>query len=174
MLTNPCILFMSDKIPYSKENDYTRESADSRKAFIKDKTGVDLKHSSQFSLDPLATAGNIENFTGVTQIPLGFAGPLLVHGEHAQGNFYVPMATSEGTLLASYNRGMKKRTAVLGKDYVQSANSGTSDFNAAFQKMITETAWGTVWSGDHWDDRQRSVLTIALLAALLGSPSSVT
>jgi hydroxymethylglutaryl-CoA reductase (NADPH) len=40
-------------------------------------------------------------------VPLGFAGPLLVHGQHAQGEFYVPLACSEGTLVASYNRGMK-------------------------------------------------------------------
>jgi hydroxymethylglutaryl-CoA reductase (NADPH) len=40
-------------------------------------------------------------------VPLGFAGPVLVNGEHAQGEFYIPLATSEGTLVASYNRGMK-------------------------------------------------------------------
>ena len=40
-------------------------------------------------------------------MPIGIAGPLLVDGEHAQGEFYVPMATTEGTLVASYNRGMK-------------------------------------------------------------------
>ena len=40
-------------------------------------------------------------------MPIGLAGPLLVNGEHAQGEFYVPMATAEGTLVASYNRGMR-------------------------------------------------------------------
>ena len=40
-------------------------------------------------------------------MPIGVAGPLLVDGEHAQGEFYVPLATAEGTLVASYNRGMK-------------------------------------------------------------------
>ena len=38
---------------------------------------------------------------------MGLAGPLLVNGEHAKGEFYVPMATAEGTLVASYNRGMR-------------------------------------------------------------------
>jgi hydroxymethylglutaryl-CoA reductase (NADPH) len=51
--------------------------------------------------------GNVENFTGVAQVPIGIAGPLLVNGEDAQGEFYVPLATAEGTLVASYNRGMK-------------------------------------------------------------------
>jgi hydroxymethylglutaryl-CoA reductase (NADPH) len=44
---------------------------------------------------------------GAVQVPLGLAGPLLADGEHAKGEFYVPMATSEGTLVASYNRGMR-------------------------------------------------------------------
>jgi hydroxymethylglutaryl-CoA reductase (NADPH) len=51
--------------------------------------------------------GNIENFIGVAQVPIGIAGPILIQGEHAQGAFYVPLATTEGTLVASYNRGMK-------------------------------------------------------------------
>ena len=51
--------------------------------------------------------GNIENFFGVAQVPIGLAGPLLVNGEHAQGEFLVPLATTEGTLVASYSRGMK-------------------------------------------------------------------
>jgi hydroxymethylglutaryl-CoA reductase (NADPH) len=40
-------------------------------------------------------------------VPIGIAGPLLIDGEHARGTFYVPLATTEGTLVASYNRGMK-------------------------------------------------------------------
>jgi hydroxymethylglutaryl-CoA reductase (NADPH) len=51
--------------------------------------------------------GNIENFIGVAQVPLGVAGPLRIDGEHARGDFYIPLATTEGSLLASYNRGMR-------------------------------------------------------------------
>ena len=43
----------------------------------------------------------------MAQVPIGFAGPMLVNGEAAQGEFYVPMATTEGTLVASYSRGMR-------------------------------------------------------------------
>jgi hydroxymethylglutaryl-CoA reductase (NADPH) len=60
-----------------------------------------------YSFDPSVLPGNIEHFTGVAQVPIGIAGPLLVDGEHAQGQYYVPLATAEGTLVASYNRGMK-------------------------------------------------------------------
>lgn len=51
--------------------------------------------------------GNIENFIGYAQIPIGIAGPLLVNGIDAKGDFYIPLATTEGALVASYNRGMK-------------------------------------------------------------------
>ena len=54
-----------------------------------------------------AGLSGIENFLGVAQVPIGLAGPLLINGEHAQGDFYVPLATAEGTLVASYSRGMR-------------------------------------------------------------------
>lgn len=51
--------------------------------------------------------GNIENFIGYTLVPLGLSSPLLIHGDHAQGEFRIPLATTEGALVASYSRGMK-------------------------------------------------------------------
>ncbi|MFT5573584.1 MAG: hydroxymethylglutaryl-CoA reductase (NADPH) [Cryomorphaceae bacterium] len=59
-------------------------------------------------------AGNIENPIGVAQVPIGLAGPILVNGQHAQGYFYVPMATTEGTLVASYSRGMRLLSEIGG------------------------------------------------------------
>jgi hydroxymethylglutaryl-CoA reductase len=88
------------RIPRSPEGDYTREAAERRRAFIEEETGVDLEHVSSYSFDPSMLSGNIENFTGVAQVPIAFAGPLLVNGEHARGEFYVPLATAEGTLVA--------------------------------------------------------------------------
>lgn len=95
------------KIPRDRDNDYTRAAASKRQQFISEQTGASLEHTSQYSFDPDVLTGNIEHFTGVVQLPVGFAGPMLVNGEHAQGEFYVPLATTEGTLVASYNRGMR-------------------------------------------------------------------
>ncbi len=94
-------------IPRDPEDDYSAAIIGQRQDFVRQLTGVRLEHVSQFSFDPKVTAGNIEHFTGVAQIPLGIAGPLRVHGEHAIGDFLIPLATSEGTLVASYNRGIK-------------------------------------------------------------------
>src|SRR5215216_6490767 len=88
-------------------DDYTHEAAQARREFLRERVGASLEHVGSYSFDPSILPGNVEQFVGVAQVPLGIAGPLLVNGEHAQGEFFVPMATAEGTLVASYNRGMK-------------------------------------------------------------------
>ncbi len=95
------------RVPRDRENDYTREAAARRVEFVAQRTGGALPHVTSYSFDPALVAGNVEQFIGVAQVPIGLAGPLLVNGEHAQGEFYVPLATCEGALVASYNRGMR-------------------------------------------------------------------
>jgi 4-carboxymuconolactone decarboxylase len=65
-----------------------------------------------------------------------------------------------------YERGMQVRREVLGADYVERAQQNTTDFDADFQRFITETAWGSVWARPGLDKATRSLLTIAMLAAL--------
>lgn len=96
------------------EHDYSHEMAAKRRDFICQQTGGNLSHVAQYSLDPAILPGNIENFVGVAQVPIGIAGPLRILGEHAKGDFYVPLATTEGSLVASYNRGMRLLTACGG------------------------------------------------------------
>lgn len=96
-----------NRIPRDGTNDYSVEQAKTRRDFLKQKTGAELTHTGQFTIDPTALPGNIENFIGIVQMPVGVAGPIQIHGEHANGLFYVPMATTEGTLVASYSRGMR-------------------------------------------------------------------
>lgn len=94
-------------VPRTTGSDYTRDAAEMRRAFAAEQTGAELKHVAQYSFEPSLLPGNIENFFGVAQVPLGLAGPLRIVGEHARGDFFIPMATTEGTLVASYNRGMR-------------------------------------------------------------------
>src|SRR5919198_1761714 len=94
-------------VPRDRENDYTRVAAERRRRFAEETSGASLEHVSSYSFDPAILTGNVEQFIGVAQVPIGLAGPLLVNGEHALGEFYVPLATAEGTLVASYNRGMR-------------------------------------------------------------------
>lgn len=95
------------RVPRSREDDFGEAIIRERQNFAEKTTGASLKHIPHYSLDPHTTDGNCENFIGVAQIPIGLAGPLQINGEHAQGEFLIPLATTEGTLVASYNRGMK-------------------------------------------------------------------
>jgi len=95
------------RLPRNLEDDYAPEIIQKRQKFVEQLTGAKLEHVTKFSFDPHIVKGNCEHFTGVAQVPLGFAGPLKINGEHANGEFLIPLATAEGTLVASYNRGMK-------------------------------------------------------------------
>lgn len=64
-----------------------------------------------------------------------------------------------------YDAGMTTRRAVLGDAHVDRAEAAKTDFDAPFQTLITEGAWGTVWADDSITQRERSMLTLALLAA---------
>lgn len=86
-----------------------------RRKFIEKISDTTLKHLSHYSLDmEKAQQKNIENPIGTVQIPVGIAGPLKIKGEHIKGDVYVPLATSEGALVASINRGCSTTHAAGG------------------------------------------------------------
>ena len=76
------------------EDDYTSAAARRRLAFLTEATDVSPEHLGRYSFDPAVLDGNIENFVGVAQLPVGIAGPLLVDGEYARGTFYVPLGAA--------------------------------------------------------------------------------
>lgn len=102
------------RLPRDSHDDYTNKIAAERRNFISRQTGARLTHLEKYSFDPGILRGNVESFLGVAQIPIGVAGPLRINGEHAQGSFYIPIATTEGAVVASYNRGMRLLTEVGG------------------------------------------------------------
>ncbi|MCH9815270.1 MAG: hydroxymethylglutaryl-CoA reductase [Actinomycetia bacterium] len=95
------------RIPRDAQADYTEDMAQTRRRFLKEQAGADLTNVATYSLSPQSLPGNVENFIGVAQVPIGLAGPLRINGEAAAGDFYIPMATTEGTLVASYSRGSR-------------------------------------------------------------------
>lgn len=101
-------------VPRMKEQGYAHEQVEQRREWIEQKTGCRLLHVGAHSLASKEMRGNIENPIGAIQMPLGAAGPLLVNGIHANGTFYVPMATTEGALVRSYERGMAALTRAGG------------------------------------------------------------
>jgi hydroxymethylglutaryl-CoA reductase (NADPH) len=82
------------------------EAAEIRRQALEELTRTELSNIGHHSLDvQRASRRNCENFIGVAQIPMGIVGPLKVRGKYADGDFYVPLATTEAALVASTNRG---------------------------------------------------------------------
>jgi 4-carboxymuconolactone decarboxylase len=67
---------------------------------------------------------------------------------------------------ARYDSGLEVRRRVIGSEYVDRALAATTDFDAEWQRVLTEFCWGTVWTGEALSDRQRSLNNLCLLAAL--------
>src|SRR3954447_15430733 len=78
-----------------------------RRAWLAHNTGQVLDAVAQTAFTPDEVRGSIENLVGAIQVPLGIAGPIRVNGEHADGAYYVPFATTEGTLVSTYQYGMR-------------------------------------------------------------------
>lgn len=93
-------------VPRYAGRDYSAQAVAGRRAWIAARRDVALDQLGGQPTDPEACAGNIENLIGFAQVPVGLAGPLVVRGEHADGTFYVPIATTEGALVRSLERGM--------------------------------------------------------------------
>jgi hydroxymethylglutaryl-CoA reductase (NADPH) len=91
------------------------EAVEIRRKAVEKLTGADLGGLGSYVIDAeSASKRNIENMIGAVQVPVGIAGPLAVSGEYGNGEFYVPLATTEGALVASVNRGCKAITGAGG------------------------------------------------------------
>ena len=65
-----------------------------------------------------------------------------------------------------YDRGLAKRRQVLGDAYVDRALANLDDFNRDFQRRVTEYCWGEVWGDEALSPRERSILTLGMVAAI--------
>jgi hydroxymethylglutaryl-CoA reductase (NADPH) len=95
----------SKTLPFSREISHAGTAALS--SYLESATGQQFPILTGTRLEPALFQGNIENFIGMSQIPTGVIGPLQVHGTSANGNYHIPLATTEGALVASYHRGSR-------------------------------------------------------------------
>ena len=103
-----------DLVPRFKAQGYSAADVAKRRAWLERKLEVSVPLVGACAIGTDAMRGNIENPIGAAQIPLGIAGPLRIDGTHARGTFYVPLATTEGALVRSYERGMVMLTRAGG------------------------------------------------------------
>jgi hydroxymethylglutaryl-CoA reductase (NADPH) len=103
---------MIDRIP--GRGQYTDEARKERLDWLRARTGTVLPALDATGLDARALTGNVENFAGSVEVPVGLAGPLLFTGDAARGSVVAPLATTEGALIASASRGARAITAAGG------------------------------------------------------------
>jgi len=117
---------------------YSANAQKERLEFL-NKQGIDLDklNSTENFENPEILKGNIENYIGMARIPIGLAGPILINGTNANGDVFVPLATTEGALVASYNRGMKACRLSGGISAVCTAESVQRSPFFKFENMAT-------------------------------------
>ncbi|WP_216903041.1 hydroxymethylglutaryl-CoA reductase [Nocardia alni] len=107
MLVRPEVDETSEVIKMPGLGEYTEQARAARLAWYRDATGASLTALREPGVSAELVRGNIENFVGTIDVPVGLAGPLLFAGEHARGPIIAPMATVEGAVLASTARGAR-------------------------------------------------------------------
>lgn len=101
--------------------------------------------------DPSVFKGHVENFIGTAQVPIGVVGPLRVNGAYAHGDFYVPLATTEGALVAAHNRGARVISMSGGARVICLSESVSRAPGFVFQDLI-EAGTFIVWVNGAFDD----------------------
>ncbi len=132
------------------------EAVDIRRSFIEEISKTSLNHISNYSLNmEEIIKKNIENPIGTIQIPVGMAGPLKLNGEYAKGDFYVPLATSEGALVASVNRGCSVIFAVGGAA-VRIADDKMTRAPVIKAKSLDHALEIKTWIKDHFKELKKA------------------
>jgi hydroxymethylglutaryl-CoA reductase (NADPH) len=142
---------IADLVPRLRNQGYESDRVARRRLWVEQRTGAVLKHVGSYSIDSEEMRGNIENPVGAAQIPLGIAGPLQIHGSHAQGTFYVPLATTEGALVRSYERGMVAlpRAGGVEASLLGDENQISPSF---FCETVREASRFTAWLSDKFEE----------------------
>ncbi len=122
-----------------------------RRAWLEHNTGHSFDAAAEAAFAPEEVRSNIENLVGAVHVPLGVAGPIRVNGTHAQGTYYVPFATTEGTLVSTYQAGMRAITEAGGANAYVLADS--LDITPCFMlDNAREAIAFSQWLDDHLDE----------------------
>lgn len=122
-----------------------------RRQWLERNTGHSLAAAAEAAFEPEQARGNIENLVGAVHVPLGIAGPIRVNGGYADGSFYVPFATTEGTLVSTYQAGMRAITEAGGANAHVLADS--LDITPCFEfGSVGEAIGFSRWLTDHLDE----------------------
>jgi hydroxymethylglutaryl-CoA reductase (NADPH) len=137
-----------------REKILTRD-AQAERIKVLEKQGVKIDYlSGKKRIDnPAIFEGNIENYLGLAQIPVGIIGPLRINGLYAHGDFYVPLATTEGALVASYNRGAKVISLSGGARVLCLLERVSRAPGFAFNDLVEATQF-IVWAVEQFDKFQ--------------------
>jgi hydroxymethylglutaryl-CoA reductase (NADPH) len=126
-----------------------------RRMFIEGETGVSLKKIGECSISlDAAVKKNCENMIGTVQVPVGVAGPVLISGEYALGRYYLPLATTEGALIASVNRECSLITSAGGAD-VRVLSDGMTRAPVFATDSIVHAKAVCDWISSHEDEIRR-------------------
>ncbi len=137
--------------------DYTLEGLEERRALLRER-GIVIEQLTGKGpeIEPEDLEGNIENLVGFARIPVGVIGPLRINGTEAHGDFYVPMATTEGVLVASYHRGATVISRAGGAAVVCTTESVTRAPCFEFENMY-ESVRFLSWAAPRYDSLQEIV-----------------
>jgi len=124
-------------------------AATARRRFVEAEADADLSTTGEYALDAeRASETAVENMIGATQVPVGVVGPAAVNGEHADGEYYLPLATTEGALLASVNRGLSVVRDAGGSD-VRVTKTGMTRAPVFRTSGVVEAAETVEWVREH-------------------------
>ncbi len=128
------------------------EAAEVRRRALEEQASVSLDHMRRYSFDvDVASSRNCENLIGVAQVPIGIVGPVPVRGDTVEDEVYVPLATTEGALIASTNRGCAALRAAGGaRVYVEDV--GMTRAPVFRTSGIDESRRFVAWIEEHEDE----------------------
>ena len=140
---------LSPRVP--GQGDWSEAARAERLAFLAAK-GLDVSALAgrAAATDPASLQGNIESYIGMTCIPTGLVGPLRINGLHASGDYYVPLATSEGALVASYDRGARLISLAGGASTITTTEQVQRAPGFIFES-VAQAALFAVWAVAEFD-----------------------